>query len=383
MTRSENKTLLLAQALIRRASVSPEDGGCQALIAERLSAVGFGVESLVFGDVTNLWARRGNLDPLLVFLGHTDVVPPGPDSDWISPPFEPAIREGMLYGRGAADMKGSVAAFVVALERFVARYPDHPGAIGVLITSDEEGPAVNGTVKVMEALASRGERIRWCLVGEPSSRERLGDVVKNGRRGSLTGRITLYGLQGHVAYPEQVNNPIHGFARAFAALVDEPWDRGNAHFPPTSFQVSNVTAGTGVENVVPGTLDACFNFRYSTEVTPDAIKQRVASILENTGVEYAIDWVHGAQPFLTESGALVDAVTAAVHEVTGNHTALTTEGGTSDGRFVAPTGAEVVELGPVNATIHSVNECVRIVDLDVLSQIYERVMERLLVDAEP
>jgi len=383
MTRSENKTLLLAQALIRRASVSPEDGGCQALIAERLSAVGFGVESLVFGDVTNLWARRGNLDPLLVFLGHTDVVPPGPDSDWISPPFEPAIREGMLYGRGAADMKGSVAAFVVALERFVTRYPDHPGAIGVLITSDEEGPAVNGTVKVMEALASRGERIRWCLVGEPSSRERLGDVVKNGRRGSLTGRITLYGLQGHVAYPEQVNNPIHGFARAFAALVDEPWDRGNAHFPPTSFQVSNVTAGTGVENVVPGTLDACFNFRYSTEVTPDAIKQRVASILENTGVEYAIDWVHGAQPFLTESGALVDAVTAAVHEVTGNHTALTTEGGTSDGRFVAPTGAEVVELGPVNATIHSVNECVRIVDLDVLSQIYERVMERLLVDAEP
>ena len=383
MTDQTNKTLLLAQALIRRASVSPEDGGCQALIAERLSAVGFDVESLVFGDVTNLWARRGNLGPLLVFLGHTDVVPPGPDSDWISPPFEPAIREGMLYGRGAADMKGSVAAFVVALERFVARYPDHPGAIGVLITSDEEGPAVNGTVKVMEALASRGERIRWCLVGEPSSRERLGDVVKNGRRGSLTGRITLYGLQGHVAYPEQVNNPIHGFARAFAALVDEPWDRGNAHFPPTSFQVSNVTAGTGVENVVPGTLDACFNFRYSTEVTPDAIKQRVASILENTGVEYAIDWVHGAQPFLTESGALVDAVTAAVHEVTGNHTALTTEGGTSDGRFVAPTGAEVVELGPVNATIHSVNECVRIVDLDVLSRIYERVMERLLVDAEP
>jgi len=383
MTDQTNKTLLLAQALIRRASVSPEDGGCQALIAERLSAVGFDVESLVFGDVTNLWARRGNLGPLLVFLGHTDVVPPGPDSDWISPPFEPAIREGMLYGRGAADMKGSVAAFVVALERFVARYPDHPGAIGVLITSDEEGPAVNGTVKVMEALASRGERIRWCLVGEPSSRERLGDVVKNGRRGSLTGRITLYGLQGHVAYPEQVNNPIHGFARAFAALVDEPWDRGNAHFPPTSFQVSNVTAGTGVENVVPGTLDACFNFRYSTEVTPDAIKQRVASILENTGVEYAIDWVHGAQPFLTESGALVDAVTAAVHEVTGNHTALTTEGGTSDGRFVAPTGAEVVELGPVNATIHSVNECVRIGDLDVLSRIYERVMERLLVDAEP
>ena len=383
MTDQTNKTLLLAQALIRRASVSPEDGGCQALIAERLSAVGFGVESLVFDDVTNLWARRGNLGPLLVFLGHTDVVPPGPDSDWISPPFEPAIREGMLYGRGAADMKGSVAAFVVALERFVARYPDHPGTIGVLITSDEEGPAVNGTVKVMEALASRGERIRWCLVGEPSSRERLGDVVKNGRRGSLTGRITLYGLQGHVAYPEQVNNPIHGFARAFAALVDEPWDRGNAHFPPTSFQVSNVTAGTGVENVVPGTLDACFNFRYSTEVTPDAIKQRVASILENTGVEYAIDWVHGAQPFLTESGALVDAVTAAVHEVTGNHTALTTEGGTSDGRFVAPTGAEVVELGPVNATIHSVNECVRIGDLDVLSRIYERVMERLLLDAEP
>ena len=383
MTDQTNKTLLLAQALIRRASVSPEDGGCQALIAERLSAVGFDVESLVFGDVTNLWARRGNLGPLLVFLGHTDVVPPGPDSDWISPPFEPAIREGMLYGRGAADMKGSVAAFVVALERFVARYPDHPGAIGVLITSDEEGPAVNGTVKVMEALASRGERIRWCLVGEPSSRERLGDVVKNGRRGSLTGRITLYGLQGHVAYPEQVNNPIHGFARAFAALVDEPWDRGNAHFPPTSFQVSNVTAGTGVENVVPGTLDACFNFRYSTEVTPDAIKQRVASILENTGAEYAIDWIHGAQPFLTESGALVDAVTAAVHEVTGNHTALTTEGGTSDGRFVAPTGAEVVELGPVNATIHSVNECVRVEDLEVLSRIYERTMEHLLVDAEP
>jgi succinyl-diaminopimelate desuccinylase len=383
MTDGANKTLLLAQALIRRASVTPEDGGCQALIAERLSAAGFGVESLVFGEVTNLWARRGNGGPLFVFLGHTDVVPPGPDSDWISPPFEPAIREGMLYGRGAADMKGSVAAFVTALERFVARHPEHSGALGVLITSDEEGPAVDGTVKVMETLAGRGERIRWCLVGEPSSRERLGDVVKNGRRGSLTGRVRLRGLQGHVAYPEQVNNPIHGFARAFAALADEPWDSGNAHFPPTSFQVSNVRAGTGVENVVPGTLDACFNFRYSTEVTPDAIKQRVASVLDRSGVEYAIDWTHGAQPFLTEAGALVEAVSAAVHELTGGPAALTTEGGTSDGRFIAPTGAEVVELGPVNATIHCVNECVRIEDLGVLSRIYERVMERLLVDAGP
>ena len=373
-------TLSLAKELIARRSVTPEDGGCQALIAERLSAIGFDCQSMVFGEVTNLWARRGNGAPLLVFLGHTDVVPSGPAAEWQTPPFEPSVREGYLYGRGAADMKGSVAAFVTALERFLAAHPEHRGSVGVLLTSDEEGDAVDGTVKVIDELSGRGEKIDWCLVGEPSSRARVGDVVKNGRRGSLTGRITVLGKQGHVAYPEQVVNPVHAFSAGFSELAATFWDRGNADFPPTSFQVSNVNAGTGVENVVPGSLDACFNFRYSTELDADAIKQRVTEILDKHGVRHQIQWTHGARPFLTREGALVDAVKIAVAEIAGCDTELSTAGGTSDGRFVAPTGAEVVELGPVNATIHKIDECVKIEDLDLLSRIYERVVEILLVE---
>jgi succinyl-diaminopimelate desuccinylase len=366
--------------LISRASVTPDDGGCQALIADRLSVIGFDCQSMVFGNVTNLWARRGGDAPLFVFLGHTDVVPAGPDSEWKTPPFEPSVVGAYLCGRGAADMKGSVAAFVTALERFSTNYPAHRGSVGVLLTSDEEGDAVDGTMKVVETLSQRGEHIDWCLVGEPSSRIRVGDVVKNGRRGSLTGRVTVLGQQGHVAYPDQVVNPVHSFARGFAELAGTVWDQGNAEFPPTSFQISNVSAGTGVENVVPGGLEACFNFRYSTETTAQALKERVTTVLEKHGVRHRIQWTHGALPFLTPEGALVDAVRTSIRELAACETALSTEGGTSDGRFVAPTGAEVVELGPVNATIHKIDERVRIEDLDLLSKIYERVMELLLVE---
>ncbi len=373
-------TLSLAKELIARPSVTPEDGGCQPLIAERLSAIGFDCQSIGFGEVTNLWARRGDGAPLFVFLGHTDVVPPGPESEWTSPPFEPSIRDGFLYGRGAADMKGSVAAFVTAAERLLANHSDLQGSLGVLLTSDEEGDAVDGTVKVVDALNKRGEKIQWCLVGEPSSRTHVGDVVKNGRRGSLTGRVSVLGRQGHVAYPEQVINPVHAFCRAFSEIAATVWDQGNADFPPTSFQISNVAAGTGVENVVPGRLEACFNFRYSTAVTAEDLKQHVKGVLKKHGVDHRTEWTHGAMPFLTPEGALVDAVKTAVKETNGVETELSTAGGTSDGRFVAPTGAEVVELGPVNATIHKVNECARIDDLDLLSKIYERVMEILLVD---
>ncbi len=373
-------TLSLAKELIAHPSVTPEDGGCQPLIAERLSAIGFDCQSMGFGEVTNLWARRGDGAPLFVFLGHTDVVPPGPESEWTSPPFEPSIRDGFLYGRGAADMKGSVAAFVTAAERLLANHSDLQGSLGVLLTSDEEGDAVDGTVKVVDALNKRGEKIQWCLVGEPSSRTHVGDVVKNGRRGSLTGRISVLGRQGHVAYPEQVINPVHAFCRAFSEIAATVWDQGNADFPPTSFQISNVAAGTGVENVVPGRLEACFNFRYSTAVTAEDLKQHVKGVLKKHGVDHRTEWTHGAMPFLTPEGALVDAVKTAVKETNGVETELSTAGGTSDGRFVAPTGAEVVELGPVNATIHKVNECARIDDLDLLSKIYERVMEILLVD---
>ncbi|HSS65042.1 MAG TPA: succinyl-diaminopimelate desuccinylase [Gammaproteobacteria bacterium] len=373
-------TLALAMELISRPSVTPEDGGCQGLIADRLSLIGFDCQTMRFGEVTNLWARRGTHSPLLVFLGHTDVVPTGPESDWETPPFEPTLRDGYLCGRGAADMKGSVAAFVTALERFAANHRGHRGSVGVLLTSDEEGDAVDGTVKVVETLSHRGEQIDWCLVGEPSSRARVGDVVKNGRRGSLTGRITVLGRQGHVAYPDQVVNPVHAFARVLADLVDTVWDQGNADFPPTSFQVSNVSAGTGVENVVPGILEACFNFRYSTETTAQALKDRVSAVLEKHGVRHRVQWTHGAQPFLTREGVLVDAVKTSIRELAGGDTELSTEGGTSDGRFVAPTGAEVVELGPVNATIHKIDERVRVEDLDLLSKIYERMMEILLLD---
>ena len=373
-------TLALAMELISRPSVTPHDGGCQPLIADRLSAIGFDCQTMDFGNVTNLWARRGSDAPLFVFLGHTDVVPTGPESEWETPPFEPTLRDGYLCGRGATDMKGSVAAFITALERFAANHPGHRGSVGVLLTSDEEGDAVDGTVKVVEKLSRRGEHIDWCLVGEPSSRDRIGDVVKNGRRGSLTGRLTVLGRQGHVAYPDKVVNPVHAFARGFAELADTVWDQGNADFPPTSFQVSNISAGTGVENVVPGTLDACFNFRYSTETTAQSLKESVTAILQKHGIQHRVEWTHGALPFLTREGALVEAVRTSIRELAAAETILSTEGGTSDGRFVAPTGAEVVELGPVNATIHKIDERVRAEDLDLLSKIYERVMDILLVD---
>lgn len=375
-------TLSLAMELIARPSVTPEDKGCQALIAKRLSALGLDCQSMVFADVANLWARRGNDAPLFVFLGHTDVVPSGPESEWKTPPFEPTLRDGHLRGRGAADMKGSVAAFVTALERFVANHPAHDGSVGVLLTSDEEGDAINGTVKVVETLGRRGEKIDWCLVGEPSSRDSVGDVVKNGRRGSLTGRVKVLGRQGHVAYPHQVVNPVHAFALGFSEMACATWDAGNEDFPPTSFQISNVTAGTGVENVVPGSLEACFNFRYSTELTAESIKQRVADILQKHAVQHHIHWTHGAKPFLTRKGALVDATRNAILQIAGRETELSTEGGTSDGRFIAPTGAEVVELGPVNATIHKIDEHVRVEDLDLLSRIYERLMEILLLSGK-
>ena len=372
-------TFELAAELIRRPSVTPEDAGCQALIAERLALCGFHNESLVFDEVTNLWSRRGTTGPLFVFLGHTDVVPTGPTAEWTSDPFEPSVRDGCLYGRGAADMKGSVAAMVTACERFVAAHPDHAGSIAVMLTSDEEGPAVNGVVKVMQTLSARNERIDWCLVGEPSSVEQLGDMVKVGRRGSLGGQLTVHGIQGHVAYPHRCDNPVHRFAPALAEIVDTEWDRGNEHFPPTTFQVSNIAAGTGASNVVPGELSVSFNFRYSTELDEDAIKTRLNSILDRHGVDYDVVWAtNAAKPFLTRQGPLIDAVTTAIKTCTGVETTCSTEGGTSDGRFVAPTGAEVVELGPVNASIHQIDEHTSVIDLERLSKVYEAVLERML-----
>jgi succinyl-diaminopimelate desuccinylase len=365
--------------LIARASVTPDDAGCQELIRARLEAIGFVCESLNFGEVSNLWARTGVAGPLFTFAGHTDVVPTGPESRWSSPPFEPRIRDGMLYGRGAADMKGSIAAFVTACERFFAAHGNARGAVSLLITSDEEGLAVDGTVRVLEALAERGERIDWCLVGEPSSHERLGDRLRNGRRGSLNGHLLVQGKQGHVAYAERAVNPIHGFARALAALDAEVWDRGNEDFPPTSFQVSNVNAGTGADNVIPGHLEAMFNFRYSTQVTAEELRERVQRVLNDHGLEHQLSWRHSGEPFLTAPGALLDATQAALREITGAPASPSTGGGTSDGRFIARTGAQVIELGPVNASIHSIDEHVRIADLDLLSRVYERILEKLLL----
>jgi len=371
-------TLELAKALIGRASVTPDDAGCQPLIAARLQAIGFSIESLRFGEVDNLWARRGNATPLFVFAGHTDVVPPGPQADWDSDPFTPSVRDGHLYGRGAADMKSSIAAMVTACERFIERHAGHRGSIAFLLTSDEEGPSVDGTVKVIEQLRARGEQIDWCLVGEPSSRDHTGDVIKNGRRGSLNGVLRVHGQQGHVAYPQLADNPIHRAAAALAELVAVEWDAGNAHFPPTTFQVSNINAGTGAENVIPGELHILFNLRFSTESSPESIQSRVLAILDRHGLEYRIDWKISGLPFITPAGELVDAVRRAIHTVTGRETELSTSGGTSDGRFIAPTGAQVVELGPLNATIHKTNECVNLAELDTLSSIYERILELLL-----
>lgn len=371
-------TLDLAAELIRRPSVTPEDGGCQDLLAERLAASGFRLEHLPFGEVSNLWARRGTDRPLFCFAGHTDVVPPGPRDHWDSDPFTPMVRDGKLFGRGACDMKGEIAAMVTAAEAFVRDHPDHPGSIAFLITSDEEGPSVDGTVRVVETLEARGEKIDWCLVGEPSSHERLGDTLKNGRRGSLNGFLTVKGRQGHVAYPHRAVNPLHVLAPSLVELVDEEWDQGNAFFPPTTFQIANLNTGTGAENVIPGTLTAQFNFRFSTEVTAETLQRRVANILDKGGFDYDLTWRLSGDPFLTPAGALVEAASQAVLETLGYRPELSTGGGTSDGRFIAPTGAQVLELGAINASIHQVNEHVGVEELEQLAVVYRRILEKLL-----
>jgi succinyl-diaminopimelate desuccinylase len=373
-----NPTLDLAMELIRCASVTPNDAGCQELMIARLAPLGFKVERLRFGDVDNFWARRGEAKPLLVFAGHTDVVPPGPREAWRSDPFAPTLRDGFLYGRGASDMKGSLAAFITAIESFVARHPNHKGSIGLLITSDEEGPSINGTVKVVEWLQAHSVHMDYCVVGEPSSVKQTGDTIKIGRRGSLNGRLTIRGKQGHVAYPHLARNPIHDVAPALAELSAIEWDQGNAHFPKTSFQVSNVSAGTGAENVIPGTLEALFNFRFSTAVTAEQLKARVESVLKKHHLDYELRWSLSGNPFLTQGRTLIEATQAAIREVTQLETELSTSGGTSDGRFIAPTGAEVVELGPLNKTIHQIDECVAVEDLARLSRLYERILIKLV-----
>ncbi|MBH2653223.1 succinyl-diaminopimelate desuccinylase [Serratia ureilytica] len=367
----------LAQQLIKRPSLSPNDEGCQQLMIDRLQAIGFTVEAMDFEDTQNFWAWRGE-GQTLAFAGHTDVVPTGDEKRWDNPPFEPAIRDGMLYGRGAADMKGSLAAMVVAAERFVAANPNHRGRLAFLITSDEEASATHGTVKVVEALMARNERLDYCLVGEPSSTERVGDVVKNGRRGSITANLHIHGVQGHVAYPHLADNPVHRAMPALNELVAIEWDRGNEFFPPTSMQIANVQAGTGSNNVIPGDFYVQFNFRFSTELTDAMIKQRVEELLERHQLNYSIEWRLSGQPFLTSRGALVDAVVNAVKHYSELTPQLLTTGGTSDGRFIAQMGAQVVELGPVNATIHKVNECVNAADLQLLSRMYQRIMEQLI-----
>ena len=374
-------TLELTIDLMRRPSVTPLDEGCQTQMMRRLEAIGFKATPLRFGEVDNFWAVRGEDGPILCFAGHTDVVPTGPEQQWQHAPFEPTLTDGKLYGRGAADMKGSLAAMVTACERFVAQHPRHQGRIAFLITSDEEGVAVDGTVKVVEWLEARSEKIRWCVVGEPSSSARVGDAIKNGRRGSLGGTLTINGVQGHVAYPERARNPIHLAAPALAELAAQRWDNGNAFFPATSFQISNINAGTGATNVIPGTLTALFNFRFSTEVTAEQLRARTEAILDQHGLDYRIDWVLSGAPFLTASGELVEAATGAIRAVAGIDTELSTAGGTSDGRFIAPTGAQVVELGPVNATIHKVDEHVVAAELDQLSLMYEGILQRLLSPA--
>ena len=376
-----SKTLNLTCELIRCRSVTPDDAGCMGLITERLEPAGFATERLDFGDTQNLFMRHGTARPLLVFLGHTDVVPSGPETDWSYPPFEPTLSDGLLYGRGAADMKSGVAAMVTALERFVRNYPDHRGSVSILMTSDEEGAATNGVVKVVETFQSRDEHIDWCVIGEPSSFDRLGDVIRVGRRGSLCGVMTVHGVQGHVAYPDKADNPIHRFAPALAELSAEIWDNGNEFFPPTSFQVSNIRSGTGAENVIPGRLEVSFNFRYSTALTEAEIKQRVEEILNKHGVRYDIQWRLSGAPFLTTGTELIDATQAALTQIVGQPARPDTGGGTSDGRFIAPTGAQVVELGPMNGTIHKVNEHVPVADIDVLADVYEQILVNLLVNA--
>ena len=377
--------LQLAEALIARPSVTPDDAGCQDLLKQRLAPLGFTCETIACGPehfrVTNLWALRRGLrkGPTLAFAGHTDVVPPGPLAQWTNDPFVPTHRGELLYGRGAADMKASIAAMVVAIEAFVQAHPNHAGAIGLLVTSDEEGPATDGTVRLVEVLKARGEKLDMCIVGEPTSVDTLGDTIKNGRRGTLSGKLTVKGIQGHVAYPQLARNPVHQAAPALAELATTEWDRGNAHFPPTTFQISNIHAGTGVGNVIPGECVVDFNFRFSTESTADGLKQRVAALLERHGVEHALAWTLGGQPFLTAVGTLTQAVAAAIEAECGVRTQLSTTGGTSDGRFIATICPQVVELGPRNHSIHKIDECVEAADIDRLAAIYRRVMENLLL----
>ena len=375
-----SNTLELCMELIRRPSLTPRDEGCQQIMMQRLNSIGFDCRALPFGDVSNFWGERGSDGPMLVFAGHTDVVPAEPLSGWDTHPFEPVQRGEYLYGRGAADMKGSLAAMVVACERFVTKHPRHRGRIGFLITSDEEGEALDGTVKVVEWLQRQRKSIDWCLLGEPSSTELLGDCIKNGRRGSLGAVLTIRGVQGHVAYPQRADNPIHRALPALAALCDEKWDNGNEFFPPTTLQISNIHAGTGIVNVIPGSLQLQFNFRFSSEVTAEILQARTLQILDRFGLDHELRWNLSGQPFLTGSGALVEAVTAAIGECLGRKPGLSTAGGTSDGRFIAPLDVQVVELGPVNASIHQLNERVLVADLEALTRVYQRILEKLLAD---
>ena len=371
-------TLELTKKLIARRSVSPDDAGCLDIITEILEPLGFTFEKISMNGVDNLWARRGTASPLVCFAGHTDVVPTGPLDQWKTDPFEPTIRDGILHGRGASDMKTSLAAFVVAIAKFVGEHPDHAGSIAVLFTSDEEGPAVDGTVRVVEELARRGQTIDYCIVGEPTSVNKLGDMIKNGRRGSLSGTLTVKGVQGHVAYPHMAKNPVHEVAAAIAELAQTEWDRGNEYFPPTTWQISNFHAGTGATNIIPGTAQVQFNFRFSTASTLESLQTRLIGILDKHGVEHEIDWVYGGRPFVTKRGDLVDAVSRAIKTVTGVDTELSTTGGTSDGRFIADICPEVVEFGPTNATIHKVNECLPVAEIAPLTEIYRLVLTYLL-----
>jgi succinyl-diaminopimelate desuccinylase len=377
----QDPALSLLFDLIRRRSVTPDDAGCQDLIASRLAPLGFDCEMMVFGDVTNLWARRGTSTPVFCFAGHTDVVPPGDADDWRSDPFEPDIRGEHVYARGSADMKSGLAAMIVAVERFLADYPDHAGSIAFLITSDEEGRARDGTLKVMEALTGRGEKIDWCVIGEPSSHTELGDVVRIGRRGSLSGMLEVKGIQGHVAYPHLADNPIRRFAPVLAELHGIIWDEGNEFFPPTSFQVVNIQSGIGAPNVTPAQLSARFNFRYSTEWDHHRLKERVQAILDAHEIDYELRWHLSGEPFLTQPGRLIDAVSQAVEERSGRKPELSTGGGTSDGRFISPAGADVVELGPVSASIHKIDEHVRMADVGMLTSMYQRILELMLGSA--
>ena len=375
---TDSTTLSLSKALIAKPSVTPEDAGCQKLLADRLSKLGFQIEHLRFGDVDNLWARFGSQSPLFVFAGHTDVVPTGAAANWSTPPFEPTIKDGLLYGRGAADMKSSIAAMITAVERFLTNNPKPKGSIAFLITSDEEGPSINGTIKVIETLQQRQEKIDWCLVGEPSSTNKVGDVIKNGRRGSLGGRLIVKGQQGHVAYPHLADNPIHKLGPLLSALCDRQWDRGNAFFPPTTFQISNLHSGTGATNVIPGDATVDFNFRFSTEVTDQYLRTEVETLIKQFKFDYTLEWTLSGQPFITQPAELIKATQDAIQSVCGYATQLSTSGGTSDGRFIAPTGAQVIELGPVNASIHKVNEHTNVEELDKLSVIYEKILSNLL-----